>query len=194
VSARGLHSDNALIFDGSAEKDGSFVVTGGRGNDTITGGAGRDTLSGGNGNDVLTGGDGADILVGGAGHNNCVYNDVSESTGPMFDTISHFSVKSDTIDLWFAVTGLDHAVSGGTLTQGNFDADLAAALGSAQLGSDHAVLFAPSSGDYVGETFLVVDANGIAGYQAGQDLVIEFDSTAHLDHFKLSDFGVSGGI
>jgi hypothetical protein len=34
------------------------------------------------------------------------------------------------------------------------------------------VLVTPSAGSYVGDTFLVVDVNGLAGYQAGQDLVI----------------------
>ncbi len=85
-------------------------------------------------------------------------------------------MKSDAIDLWFQVAKIDSAVSGGALNSGQFDSDLAAAIGSGQLQSDHAVLFTPDSGDYVGETFLIVDANGIAGYQAGQDLVIAFKS------------------
>jgi Ca2+-binding RTX toxin-like protein len=194
VNAKALSHSNSLIFDGSAESDGSFVVTGGGGSDTIIGGRGNDTLAGGSGDDVLTGGNGADILTGGRGHNTFVYQNVVESTGPGFDTISHFSVKGDEIQLWYKVTHIDDAVSGGTLTHGNFDADLAAALGAGELGAFHAVLFAPSSGDYVGETFLVVDANGIAGYQAGQDLVIAFDHTAHLDHFKVANFTVSGPI
>jgi len=180
---------HALIFDGSAEQDGSFVVIGGKGDDTLIGGARGDTLSGGSGNDTILGGGGGDVLTGGSGHNSFVYDAVVDSTGPGFDTISQFNVKSDMIDLWFQVTGLDHTVSSGALTQGSFDANLAAALGADQLHAGHAVLFAPTSGDYVGETFLVVDANGIAGYQAGQDLVIEFDHTAHLDHFKLANFG-----
>ena len=179
---------HGLTFDGSAEQDGSFVVTGGKSDDTLIGGARGDTLSGGAGNDTIMGGGGGDILSGGSGHNSFVYNAIADATGRGFDTISQFDVKTDAIDLWFQVTGLDHTVSGGALSQGSFDTDLAAALGANQLHAGHAVLFAPTSGDYVGETFLVVDANGIAGYQAGQDLVIAFDHTAHLDHFNLTNF------
>ncbi|HEX8655316.1 MAG TPA: calcium-binding protein [Allosphingosinicella sp.] len=65
-----------LTFNGSAETDGYFWMTGGASNDTITGGAlgdtmksaaGDDTLSGRGGNDRLEGGDGNDVLEGGAG-------------------------------------------------------------------------------------------------------------------------------
>ena len=188
LTVTGKTLTQSLTFDGSAEQDGSFVVLGGKGDDALTGGARGDTLNGGQGNDMLTGGGGADLLTGGSGHNSFVYDGVTDSTGPAFDTISQFNVKSDAIDLWFQVAKIDSAVSGGALTSGQFDSDLAAAIGSGQLQSDHAVLFTPDSGDYVGETFLIVDANGIAGYQAGQDLVIAFDHTAHLDHFNLSNF------
>jgi Ca2+-binding RTX toxin-like protein len=65
-----------LTFNGSAETNGSFWMTGGASNDTVIGGmlgdtmasaAGNDTLSGGGGNDRLDGGDGDDVLEGGAG-------------------------------------------------------------------------------------------------------------------------------
>jgi hypothetical protein len=47
---------------------------------------------------------------------------------------------------------------------------LATAL--AGLGAHHAVLFKPNSGTLSGDTFLVVDLNGTAGYQSDHDLVI----------------------
>ena len=194
LTVKGTTLTHSLIFDGSVEQDGSFVVTGGKSDDTLIGGARSDTLSGGAGNDTIMGGGGGDVLTGGSGHNSFVYDAVADATGPGFDTVSQFDVKTDAIDLWFKVTGMDHTVSGGALTQGSFDADLAAALGADQLHAGHAVLFAPTSGDYVGETFLVVDANGIAGYQAGQDLVIAFDHTAHLDHFNLTNFTEHSGF
>ncbi len=56
-----------LNFDGSAETDGDFVVTGGAGDDVLTGGDGDDSLSGGAGDDVLTSGAGSDTLTGGTG-------------------------------------------------------------------------------------------------------------------------------
>ena len=51
----------------------------------------------------------------------------------------------------------------------SFDADLAAALGG--LGAGQAVWFAPDAGDLAGPIFLIVDANGVAGYQEGEDYV-----------------------
>ena len=47
-----------------------------------------------------------------------------------------------------------------------------AAVDASHLAGHHAVLFTPSSGAFSDKTFLVVDANGVAGYQAGADLVI----------------------
>jgi Ca2+-binding RTX toxin-like protein len=67
VNAGGLKSINHLVFDGSAETDGSYVVTGGAGDDTLTGGALRDIFSlvkG--GNDVAHGGGGNDTFEMGA--------------------------------------------------------------------------------------------------------------------------------
>ena len=55
-------------------------------------------------------------------------------------------------------------------------------------GRTDAIVFDPDSGDFAGKTFLVVDANGVAGYQAGQDLVFELDHASHLNHLKASSF------
>jgi hypothetical protein len=44
---------------------------------------------------------------------------------------------------------------------------------SGLLGSDQAALFTATSGTLSGHVFAVIDTNGVAGYQAGQDLVIE---------------------
>ncbi|HEY0414113.1 MAG TPA: cadherin domain-containing protein [Allosphingosinicella sp.] len=67
VDATALAAANSLTFNGAAETDGAFNVTGGAGNDVITGGAGQDTLSGGAGNDSLYGNGESDMLYGGAG-------------------------------------------------------------------------------------------------------------------------------
>ncbi len=188
VDASKLGGGFALTFDGSAEHDGAFVVKGGRGDDHIIGGDGADKLTGGKGNDVLQGGNGADLLNGARGNDVFVYTAVGQSTGPVFDTIAGFSTKQDKIDVWFAVTGVDAAVSHGALSLASFNGDLATALGAAQLTGNHAVVFTPDSGDLAGDTFLVVDVNGTAGYQAGQDLVIELDHAAHLSQLKVADF------
>jgi hypothetical protein len=63
-----------------------------------------------------------------------------------------------------------------------------AAIGLGQLGIDHAVLFTPDSGDLAGDTFLIVELNGTAGYQASQDLVIKLDHPSHINHLSLTNF------
>ena len=57
-----------------------------------------------------------------------------------------------------------------------FNTDLTAAM-SGHLGAHHAILFTPNAGTLSGETFLVVDLNGTAGYQSGHDLVIRMISS-----------------
>jgi Ca2+-binding RTX toxin-like protein len=70
VSAAALtNTDATLTFKGGLEVDGSYVITGGAGNDTITSGAGADSLIGAAGNDNLVGNAGNDTLDGGAGTN-----------------------------------------------------------------------------------------------------------------------------
>ena len=94
VDGSALKSGYSLTFDGSAETDGSFVITGGAGNDTIFGGALADTfdLTGG-GNDTAQGGGGddtfamgaaltaADAIDGGAGSGDTIYLDGDYSGG-----------------------------------------------------------------------------------------------------------------
>jgi hypothetical protein len=188
IDGSALDADHSLTFDGSAEHNGGFWITGGDADDSIVGGDRGDRLAGGAGDDVLTGGRGADQLDGGAGHDIFTYGAAVQSTGPAFDTITGFDADQDSIDLRFVLKGIDATVTSGSLSQESFDSDLAAALGAGQLGRHHAVLFTPTSGDFAGDTFLVVDANGIAGYQAGQDLVIALDQPVNIDHLKASDF------
>ena len=56
-----------LTFNGAAETNGKFAITGGAGNDVLTGGAGADffTLTSG-GNDIANGGNGNDTFSFGA--------------------------------------------------------------------------------------------------------------------------------
>lgn len=169
-------------------------ATGGSGNDfiegnvvanTLIGGAGKDSLHGLGGNDILDGGAGSDYLVGGRGNDTYLYSTASDSTGTNFDTVRTFSVQHDKFDLWFQVTGLDHA-SHGVLDASAFNSDLAAA--TSNLEAHHAELFHATSGSFAGDTFLVIDANGQAGYQAGSDLVIRLDNVTHAHDLSVSDF------
>ncbi len=124
----GVGDDTLSGDDGSDKLnggDGADILYGGEGGDILDGGAGRDTLVGGVGNDTLYGGDGGDILLGGIGNDKLfggdgddflfgglgkdtltggagrdvfVFEDVSESTLLLRDTILDFS-SEDVLDL-----------------------------------------------------------------------------------------------
>ncbi|HEY1630640.1 MAG TPA: hypothetical protein VGF56_04960 [Rhizomicrobium sp.] len=80
VVASSLGAGDTLTFNGAAESDGHFAITGGAGNDTLTGGAqadsfdlttgGADTVHGGGGSDTITLGSNfsvSDAIDGGTG-------------------------------------------------------------------------------------------------------------------------------
>ena len=158
-----LLADETLTFNGSAETDGHFTVYGGAGADVIIGGAGNDLIYGGLGQDRLTGGAGSDTFL---------FRSAAESTGPLCDQLIGFDCRTDKLDLPGDLPGLSDIVTGGSLSLATFDTDLSAAL-NAFLGNGEAALFTASAGDMAGRAFLVVDANGQAGYQAGEDFVLE---------------------
>ena len=160
----GLAVETGYTLNATAETNGNVTVMGGSGADTISTGAGADRIFGGGGADILNGGAGADTFV---------YDGVSQSTGAIYDRITGFVSGTDRFDFNFTVTGVDATVGAGTLSTASFDANLAAAIGAGQLAANHAVLFQANAGTLSGLTFLVVDANGVAGYQAGEDYVIQ---------------------
>jgi VCBS repeat-containing protein len=187
IWAAHLAASNTLTFNGSAELDGSFTVFGGAGNDAITGGHGDDTLLGLGGADTLTGGLGADHFT---------YTAVAESTGnangTAYDTITDFDASADAFHLFPAgvTSGVDTPIVLGTLDSGGgtFDTELAAAVNLTNLAAHHAVLFTPNLGNLATHTFLIVDANGQAGYQAGQDFVFDVTNASHLASLGTGDF------
>jgi Ca2+-binding RTX toxin-like protein len=170
VDGQDLGAANHVAFDGSAVAAGNFNFFGGSGNDTFFGGAGNDFVRGLGGADTLTGGGGSDTFV---------YSAAGESSGTGYDTLADFNPGQDKIDLPGTVTGFDAAVHGGALSTGSFNADLGAAL--AGLGAGHAVVYAPDAGDLAGKIFLVVDGNGVAGYQEGEDFVFALPATTLAD-------------
>jgi hypothetical protein len=189
VDASALGAGQELTFNGSAETDGHFLITGGAANDVLIGGAGNDTLIGGGDNNKFTGGLGADhIIATYAEHDSFIYNDVNDSTGLAHDVITDFSATVQTFDLDVTVTGINSEITSGKLTAANFDANLATAVSATHLAAGHAVLFAPTTGSFAGHTFLIVDANGVAGYQAGQDYVFDLVTAAHLNQLATSNF------
>jgi Ca2+-binding RTX toxin-like protein len=146
-----------------------------RGNFIFIGGDDGDYLVAGGGNDTLRGGGGADQLEGRDGNDQFVYTDASDSTCAAFDLIVGFRAGRDSFVMPVPVTGVDPFVDGGFLDatdDATFNAELEVAIGSGQLAAGHAVAFDPDSGNWQVTQFLIVDANGEAGYQGGEDIVI----------------------
>lgn len=117
-----------LLWNGAAELDGKFSITGGSGADSLTGGSLVDTIVGGLGADVITGGLGADSLTGGLGVDTFVYTLVTQSNGTNTDTITDFLTGTDklqvTLDYSAQTVALDinavrssAGVTGSTLAQ-----------------------------------------------------------------------------
>ena len=161
----GVTVRDGFTIDASAESNGNIKVYGGQGSDHITTGAG---------NDWIMGGAGADVLKGNGGSDTFFYNKISDSIGSSHDIIVGFDATADKIDLPTTVTGIDAALNAGNASTATLDADLTAAL--AGLHANHAITFTASGGDLAGHIFEVIDTNGIAGYQAGQDMVIELQN------------------
>ena len=123
VNSSLLSSAQSLTWNGAAETDGAFVVTGGAGNDSIIGGAGNDTITSGGGNDTLAGGNGNDTLVlganltsadtinGGAGTDTLTFTD---SGAAVTDLNGGTSIESITLGAAItSVTTVDALVSAG---------------------------------------------------------------------------------
>jgi hypothetical protein len=119
---------------------------------------------------------GRDVLEGRAGADTFVYRSAADSTSLAHDRIVGFVFGEDLIDLPGSHDAFE-VKSGGALSLASFDEDLAAAM-AGTLEAMEAVLFTADAGDLAGRLFLIVDQNGAAGYQAGEDFVIELAGTA----------------
>ncbi|HTT96752.1 MAG TPA: bluetail domain-containing putative surface protein, partial [Rhizomicrobium sp.] len=201
LSALGTNGVDKVVLTGSGEfaldhwaalDTGVASVTTTGASITIDGTSGSDTINtAGTGNFTLNGGAGSDTFnVSTAGHDTFVYGAASESTSTGYDTITGYNTATDLFQVANHVTGVDTQVMG-ALNTATFDADMAAAIGSGQLGADHAVLFKVTSGSLSGHTFLIVDQNGVAGYQSGGDLVIDVTGGLHLTNLNTGDFTTS---
>jgi Ca2+-binding RTX toxin-like protein len=98
IDASGSDRKGWMTINGSAERDGNFLVNGGTGSDLLIGGRGDDTLNGGLGSDTLRGGVGADVLDGSGGSDHFLYSKIGESLVRSSDTIVHLQ-DIDVIDL-----------------------------------------------------------------------------------------------
>jgi hypothetical protein len=158
---------NALV---STATNASLTVSCGAGADTINAAGITNSAYG----LTIDAGQGVDNITAGFGTDTFAYQSGSQSSGPGYDTISGADWDQDKFDLsGSAVNAIDPAVTTGSLSTATFDSDLAAAIGASQLLQNSAVLFTPNAGTLAGHTFLIADTAGAAGYQAGQDLVVD---------------------
>jgi Ca2+-binding RTX toxin-like protein len=174
-----LRHTGRLVFDGSAETDGRFVLIGGAHADMLIGGAGDDQIEGRGGPDRLIGNGGVDTFV---------YGPTTDSTGANYDTIVGFDFAVDRIDVPSAPVAIDDSVVTGRLAVSKFDIKMAAAIDSIHLAAHHAVLFTPDAGTLAGELFVIVDQNGLAGYQAGSDFVLHLSGATNTESVSVSVF------
>lgn len=180
MDGSGLRASNFLTVDAGNEKGRSVTLIGGDGSDHLTGGQANDELWGNKGLDFIDGEKGVDTII---------YTAVNQSTGIDCDHVT-FDVQDDVFRMPSAVTGVDDIVGGKLNGTGaaNFDANLEDRIGSDELGSNHAVVLNVNQGDWSGHVFLIVDVNGIAGYQAGADIVIDLVNSGHLGSLSASNF------
>lgn len=164
----GVSVVNAITVNGANETDGILRIFGGTAADTLTGGGAADYIFGGNGGDTLRGGNGADVFF---------YDDAVQSSSTNYDRLLDFNFAADRIQISGQVHDTYATVASGALSTASFDANLATALNSQLIGG-RAVFFTPNSGTLAGQTFLVVDANGVDGYQAGADYVFQLPNAA----------------
>ena len=180
VDASALGGGNVLIFNGAAETDGSFAILGGAGNDVLTGGAR---------NDIFTGGGGVDTMTGGGGHDLFRYTAASDSPGEASDVITDFDAARDTFH--FPITVSSYAGQhSATLTDSGYAQSMNQALSDAAIHAFGAVILtaaANSSPDFVGHTYLVVDADGDTHFGTG-DYVIDITNAMNLADFGLGNF------
>lgn len=170
VDGAALLAGSTLNFNASREHDGRYDLRGGADDDILVAGTGGDTLRGRLGADNLTGGAGADTFV---------YGAAAESNASASDWLRDFDASSDHIDLTFAVSAIDAAVTNVASL-----AALTSALDAAHLGIHHAALATLTNG----HAYLVVETNGVAGYQTNADLVIRVDGATHLGALSTGTF------
>ncbi len=114
ITVTGSNFNDRIDF--SREKEHSYVINGGEGDDYLVGGQLNDTINGGNGNDTLLGTYGNDVLTGGKGNN--IYrfdsldgNDTIVFTkGEYVDLLIGTEVEGDLDNLAYTLDGKGNAV------------------------------------------------------------------------------------
>jgi Ca2+-binding RTX toxin-like protein len=157
VNAATLGASDQLIFNGSAETDGSFVITGGAGNDVLTGGAGNDIFH------LAHGGD--DTVQGGAG-NDTIFGETGYSAGDVIDGGTGANI--------FWLGGKDYTgASAVTFTAANF-----VNIQTIELNSSHNYSVTMNDANVPAGATMLVDGHLAASFT--------FDGSAETDgHFKI---------
>jgi hypothetical protein len=181
------HISGAIrLPDGFSTYDGSTGTIHGE----VQGGSLLDKITTGAGRNSLVGGGGADMLEGGAGRDAFKVFDVAHSTSTTHDTIVDFDFKRDVLggNMGLGTAGVDPMIATGKLRGDQFDLDLGKAADAAHLSAFRAVLFTPTAGSEKVDVFVVVDENGVAGYQAGEDFVVELWNPDNIDLIGMHNF------
>ena len=174
VDAAQLKAGETLTFDGSAESDGFFRMSGGAGadtiigsqnGDTINGKAGNDHITGAGGNDRLTGAGGADTLTGGTGNDSFIYTLKTDSTAAATDLVTDFTA-GDILDLGSidAKESLAGNQAFSFIGSGAFT-NSAGQLRAEEVSTDHWLVQGDVNGDGNADLVIFVDTTG------GHDLV-----------------------
>lgn len=169
---------------------GNSVLIGSDVGNVLTGSFGVDQINGQAGNDTLKGGFGADVLSGDAGSDLLVYG----RTGALLDS-SILGIDT--------VLGFDFGAGGDKFRfEGNVPTSvgtqtftttsnsalllLGVPLNAANFAAGAAKLLTITGGNSAG-SYLVVDGNNTAGYQAGADYIIKLVGAVNIGSFDLSD-------
>lgn len=189
IDASDLHAANFLSISTTIATTKSLLAAGGRGADTLIGSKGIDSFHGNRGNDYLVGAGAGDNLEGGDGGDTFEYRHASDSFSIQYDGVQDFhEAEGDRFALPFSINDVNAPITAGHVDFGSFDTDLAALIHGPQMGKHDAVLITPDDGNMAGQTFLIIDFNNKAGYQAGKDVVIFMDTTAGLAVFDEGAF------
>lgn len=178
-------------LDAGATGASLLNLTGNASANTLTGNAAANTINGMAGNDWLFGGAGKDIMDGGAGNDVFAYSASTQSDRATTDVIKNIDFGglgiATAVDR-FHFDGLNLVKA--TLLN-NVSTNAMNTLAALQntlsfMTSSEAVLMNVTSGVGVG-TYLFINANGTAGYQASGDYAIQLVGVSNLSNFDLAD-------
>lgn len=163
------------------------ILNGMGGGDFISGGDANDQLYGGKGDDELQGDRGADHLYGGKGDDRFYFVDAGDSGNGVYDTVHGFNTNQDRFMCSIVVEGVETAVDTSATQSASFEDGLTAALAGDHLNAYNAAAATIASGGTT-HVFLVVDLNGVTGYQSGADLAVIVDGSRDLNTLAIDNF------